>query len=1426
MSNLPHINVSINNTIHAFAEDGELVYKYSPFQNLKIEAESGKIDLGPLRLKASEANIGINNPIEIDSELSYDQSVNLLINDHKNPLKVVNSRFYLTSANSYKIADRKGNLDTNIYTKENFPTETGLIKTVRSVVTLDYLGIFDGGSMPVGSYNFYFKLADIDGNESDFISESGKIVCHIGAINHPKSIRGGLLDENSDKLIKFRLNNLDLAYNFINIYYTRSSGDDKSETLQSYKINDKFKIDGTSTEISITGYEEHEQIDISEINIQYSNFTASETTENCQNITFVGNVTKNYDLFRTLEKLSLFITPRLATTSERKDIGYLNQKYEENYSPNDGYEYYNTKNIYYKLGYWDEEIYRFGIVYIMNDYTLSPVFNIRGIQELNEFTEFIEYSINKEITYGEDFILTERNNVSNFENAKGIFKIKSTVNTFNGNSPIKPIGIKFNFYEYIEDEVNKGVLSGDPTKGILGLKDLTKGFFIVRQKRIPTILTQGLSIATAEKSFTPIINGTFTNDESTSIKYFSESFLTTKSNKPILGRGLFEVTDIRKNALLCPEANNRPYIYNNLFNSSEFVLKQSKYITAGRFIDESQTEDRIIFNLGNLVNSGQNNNEYINSNLLFVEPGIELIHNNEIKFSSRAGLPEVSWKHLDPVLGDIEALRDTENETYNDNKWSLGVTKVRGDFNGYVGSSYDNLNFGQYYNIFQKNYNFEARWREYFRVRANDSSPFMPVSDRIPWSSITDNSTETIYRGDCYINTYTHRMLWNFTDPELPTNNQIIDPWTWYKNFRVKTTTMTVYEATNQADIIMDNTNTMLSDGTNDLSYKKILDLFTYKSVDINVDPETADSGTISTYSITLPDSKRFEKYAETNGTYGATKINRADVNAVGLGHWVTFKICSNINLSFRDLDFSNPAEESIHKMKRGFYPLQSAKPTNKLPESTVINSGISKTLGSKLYFEIPDVPFIKTSFTTRIYYSDVLQESSFKNGNRVFKSQNYQDYSNEYGALVKLVEWYGTLIAVMEHGVLMIPVNERAMMANASGENVYINTENVLPKNPRVLSNTFGSKWQESVVRTQRYIYGLDTIGKKVWRTNGESFEIISDLKIQKFLNDHVNLKIGDRDKTVGESVIKTHYNAFKHDILFVFIYGDEKWHLCWNELQEKWVTQYTWFPEFSENINNIFYTFANEKNHIGVGNILYKHGFAGTNEESGDIKPTYWYDQQYPFEYEFVVIGVPGVQKIFNNLKIISNWAEPNSFEFEIVGEGFNWNNKKSTIYSLRPEEDLGSVASNLAELETNYQTYLSANTDIHKLPFIWARDTDTFDPYWPIVANPATVKDITIREHNKTKEKLILVYQKGLDIWTQGRLRGNMQYVEDSWDVQIQPVYFKNAYLSSGSLTFTKTEEMRIRDKYVKVRVKYDGTKYAIVNAVRTLFTISYA
>jgi hypothetical protein len=43
-----------------------------------------------------------------------------------------------------------------------------------------------------------------------------------------------------------------------------------------------------------------------------------------------------------------------------------------------GKEYYDTLNIYNYLGYWPDEIYRLGIVYILKDGSTTPVFNPRG----------------------------------------------------------------------------------------------------------------------------------------------------------------------------------------------------------------------------------------------------------------------------------------------------------------------------------------------------------------------------------------------------------------------------------------------------------------------------------------------------------------------------------------------------------------------------------------------------------------------------------------------------------------------------------------------------------------------------------------------------------------------------------------------------------------------------------------------------------------------------------------------------------------------------------------------------------------------------------------------------------------------------------------------------------------------------------------
>lgn len=358
---LPQLHIHTSNIIISTPEDGKLIYDYQPFYNLKLKKPVDGRDLDFLRIPSEKAGLNIDKPVELDIEPSYDQSANLIINDKINPPKLINSRFYLTSSSRYKIGDRKGSLDTNIYSKDNFKVETNLIKSVQSIVKLDFLGIHEGGNFPVGNYNFYFKLADADGNESNFVSESGKVVCHIGGINQPRHIRGGQLNENSNKSIKFRLNNLDLAYSYIHVYYTRTTNSDSGEHVFAYKIDDKFKINKINTEITLSGYESKEQISIDDINIDYAVFTSAKSIENCQNMSFAGSITNDYELFKTLENLSLFITPEL---TNEESIGNLNHVYDETIAvprtgsrrgsvagTPEGYEYYNVNNIYYKLGY-------------------------------------------------------------------------------------------------------------------------------------------------------------------------------------------------------------------------------------------------------------------------------------------------------------------------------------------------------------------------------------------------------------------------------------------------------------------------------------------------------------------------------------------------------------------------------------------------------------------------------------------------------------------------------------------------------------------------------------------------------------------------------------------------------------------------------------------------------------------------------------------------------------------------------------------------------------------------------------------------------------------------------------------------------------------------------------------------------------------
>ena len=190
--------------------------------------------------------------------------------------------------------------------------------------------------------------------------------------------------------------------------------------------------------------------------------------------------------------------------------------------------------------------------------------------------------------------------------------------------------------------------------------------------------------------------------------------------------------------------------------------------------------------------------------------------------------------------------------------------------------------------------------------------------------------------------------------------------------------------------------------------------------------------------------------------------------------------------------------------------------------------------------------------------YSNINISDAFKNGFRTYELMDFMDYPKTYGSITKIIEVFGNLLCIFEHGITLIPVNERTLSGSGDGGNVFINTSNVLPENPKVLSDMYGSQWAESVIKTPYYIYGIDTVAKKIWRTNGSTFDVISEFKIQNFLNNNISLTERELSPIIGVRNVKTHYNAYKGDVMFTFydnLYGFEEkvWNICFNEKQQK---------------------------------------------------------------------------------------------------------------------------------------------------------------------------------------------------------------------------------------------------------------------------------
>lgn len=79
----------------------------------------------------------------------------------------------------------------------------------------------------------------------------------------------------------------------------------------------------------------------------------------------------------------------------------------------------------------------------------------------------------------------------------------------------------------------------------------------------------------------------------------------------------------------------------------------------------------------------------------------------------------------------------------------------------------------------------------------------------------------------------------------------------------------------------------------------------------------------------------------------------------------------------------------------------------------------------------------------------------------------------------------------------------------------------------------------------------------------------------MQRYLHDNIELKELEKYTILGTRNVKTHYNAFKRDVMFTYYNNDKIWNICYNEALGKWITRYSWTPLMSENIDHSMFSF-----------------------------------------------------------------------------------------------------------------------------------------------------------------------------------------------------------------------------------------------------------
>jgi len=320
----------------------------------------------------------------------------------------------------------------------------------------------------------------------------------------------------------------------------------------------------------------------------------------------------------------------------------------------------------------------------------------------------------------------------------------------------------------------------------------------------------------------------------------------------------------------------------------------------------------------------------------------------------------------------------------------------------------------------------------------------------------------------------------------------------------------------------------------------------------------------------------------------------------------------------------------------------------------------------------------------------------------------------------------------------------------------------------------------------------------------------IISDFNVEKALKQVTD----DLKDTSAELYIESGYDSFRGSVYFTYIaISGTNIHtklltLVYNEALKKWVTKLSYSPYKVFNINEDWYSF----------NILSTDTNGIWRHNSNIVPFCNFYGDQHEFMLEFVLNINPEIQKMVNDLLIVSNEVYPIKALY-LLPTKTNYETKDVEEVSfeelLTPRYQEVTEPFNIPP--SGNTIFFPPNTTIAVGDHLIIDGVDKYlvtdVVYGPIFSN------VFVSYLDPNTNTLIPNFTKvyppdvSMSIYY-GIIRQNIIYKEDHFYIQV-------GYSNSGDANYS-----RPRDKYIKIRLTYKGDQQVFIQSIKSTFTYSFS